>query len=584
MTEREPTCIGHVRHVKGAIVTVELDAALAGVAPIWRGRLVPVGQVGALVRIPQGPVNLIASVVLVGISDPAQPPAPTQTPTQGNRWLQVQLLGEVDGLGKFHRGVSAYPGLDDPVHFATRHELTAIYPSADEDHISIGLLSSAPDLPLCLNAAKLVTRHAAVVGSTGSGKTSAVASMLKSFAIGGWDSANIVVVDPHGEYSAALATEASTRSVLDQDDPLRVPFWALPAIDILRILCATESKTVADRFAELVQDERRAFAEASDWLELESASITADTPVPFNLRRVWHELDFENRQTVTSKTDGEPCIETRGDIATLTPTKFTRYEQGNVAPFKATTYGHYTPVPERLRLRLLDRRFRFFLEEPDPADPDPLPDIVSDWLGVDKPISVLDFSGVPRDVADVAIGVVLQLLFELATRGTRNDGIGRHRPVLVVLEEAHRYLGPQSKAELAQQAANQIAREGRKYGIGLMIVTQRPSELPETALAQVGTIVALRLTNGSDQAIVRSALPDEVSGLSNILPSLRTGEAMISGESVALPTRVLLRRPSPPPRAGDPVLDSWRSAPGMPNDVKASVKRWRSGTVDRGAS
>ena len=408
--------------------------------------------------------------------------------------------------------------------------------------------------------------------------------MLKSFAIGGWDSANIVIVDPHGEYSAALATEASTRSVLDQDDPLRVPFWALPAIDILRILCATESKTVADRFAELVQDERRVFAEASDWLELESASITADTPVPFNLRRVWHELDFDNRQTVTSKTDGEPCIETRGDIGTLTPTTFTRYEQGNIAPFKATTYGHYTPIPERLRLRLLDRRFRFFLEEPDPADPDPLPDIVSDWLGVDKPISVLDFSGVPRDVADVAIGVVLQLLFELATRGTRNDGIGRHRPVLVVLEEAHRYLGPQSKAELAQQAANQIAREGRKYGIGLMIVTQRPSELPETALAQVGTIVALRLTNGSDQAIVRSALPDEVSGLSNILPSLRTGEAMISGESVALPTRVLLRRPSPPPRAEDPVLDSWRSAPGMPNDVKASVKRWRSGTVDRGAS
>lgn len=584
MTEREPTCIGRVRHVLGATVTVELDPGLAGVAPIWRGRLIPVGQVGSLVRIPQGPVFLLASVVLVGISELANPPAPAQTPAQGDRWLQVQLLGEVDGLGKFHRGVSAYPGLDDAVHFATPDELVAVYPEAGVGNVSIGTLSSSPEIPVCLDAGRLVTRHAAVVGSTGSGKTSAVASMLQSFAANGWASSNIVVVDPHGEYSSALREVAATRSVLGADELLRVPFWALPAADILRILCALDSKTVVDRFSELVLEGRRAFAEGADWLDLDPQSITADTPVPFDLREVWYELDYANRLTVTAKTGGDPCVETTGDAATLTPAIFEPYGPGGAPPFQSMTYGHYSPAPERLRLRLLDPRFQFFLEPPEVSSPDPLPGMVSEWLGAEKPVSVLDFSGVPADVADVAIGVVLQLLFELATRGTDDDGIGRHRPVLIVLEEAHRYLGPQSKAELAQQAANRIAREGRKYGIGLMMVTQRPSELPETALAQVGTIAALRLTNSADQATVRSALPDAVSGLANVLPSLRTGEAMISGEAVGLPTRVLLRRPAPEPRAGDPTLDSWRAADAAINDVASSVERWRSGTVGRGAS
>ena len=579
MSEAEPTCIGLVRHVLGATVTVELDPELAGVAPIWRGRLVPVGQVGSLVRIPQGPVYLLASVILVGISELARPPEPAQMPSQGDRWLQVQLLGEVDGLGKFHRGVSAYPGLDDAVHFATPDELAAVYPPGDEGQVAVGSLSSASDVSVCLDARRLVTRHAAVVGSTGSGKTSAVASLLQRFAVDGWDSANIVVVDPHGEYSTALETVASTRSVLGVANVLRVPYWALPASDILRILCAVETKTVVDRFATLVQEHRRAFAEAAAWLSIDPLSITSDTPVPFDLREVWLRLDFDNRETVTAKTGGDSCVATEGDAATLTPTAFVPYGPGGDEPVQCTTYGCFSPAPERLRLRLLDPKFDFFLEVPDPSQPDPLPGMVSDWLGGESPVSVLDFSGVPADVSDLAIGVVLDLLFEIAVRGTSEDGIGRHRPVLFVLEEAHRYLGPESKAILAQDAANRIAREGRKYGLGLVMVSQRPSELPETALAQVGTIISLRLTNSADQSTVKSALPDAVSGLANVLPSLRTGEALISGESIALPTRVMLRRPDPEPQAGDPTLEAWRQSPGSANDVAASIERWRGGAI-----
>src|SRR5438552_3493414 len=177
MAERDPTCIGRVRHVLGATITVALDCHLAGIAPVYRGRLQPVGQIGSLVRIPQGLVDLIATVSLVGIAELTAPPSPSENVQRDERWLQVQLLGEIDrGTNKFHRGVGTYPGLDDPVHFATAAELASVFPQPDDEHVRLGRLAAAEEVPVCINATRFVVRHAAVVGSTGSGKTSAVAS------------------------------------------------------------------------------------------------------------------------------------------------------------------------------------------------------------------------------------------------------------------------------------------------------------------------------------------------------------------------------------------------------------------------
>lgn len=379
MAETEPTCIGRVRHVLGATVTVELDAGLAGVSPIWHGRLVPVGQVGSLVRISQGPVHLLASVVLVGISELAQPPLPTQTPTQGHRWIQVQLLGEVDALGSFHRGVTTYPGLDDAVHFTTRDDLVAVYPPTGVDRVDVGTLSADPGVAVTLDAGRPVTRHAAVVGSTGSGKTSAVARLLQSFSTGDWDSANIVVIDPHGEYSTALPGTSATRSVRGTGhDLLRVPYWALPAHELLHVLCGIETKTITDKFAELVVEERRRFASVADWLEIDDDSITAETPIPYDLRLVWHALDHANRATVTQKVGGTVCETAPGNPTTLTPAQFTPYSPGGATPHQGPTFRHYTPAPERLRLRLTNPEFGFLLEIPDPTKPDPLVGIITD--------------------------------------------------------------------------------------------------------------------------------------------------------------------------------------------------------------
>lgn len=585
MPERDPTCVGRVRHVLGATVTVALDRDLAGVAPIYRGRLLSVGQIGSLVRIPQGLVDLIATVNLVGIAELTGPLAPVDAVQHDDRWLQVQLLGEIDrGTGRFQRGVGTYPSLDDPVHFVTPSQLKSVFPGQDERHLRLGCLAATEEVPICLDASRLVVRHAAIVGSTGAGKTSAVASLIQNFVRGGWNAANIVVIDPHGEYPRALADCAAVRSVLGTgEDKLRVPYWALSAADILRVFAGgTGGATFASRFGDLVAKARRDFVEAADWLALDPSAVTADTPVPFDIRPVWLQLDAENRETRMNKGDpATACTIDPGDAETLRPATFQPYNPAGQAPHQSPFFGTYGTMPDLLRLGLLDPRLLFFQEPAANTEgPDPLVAVMQDWLGGEKPVSVLDFSGVPAEAADLAIGVVLNLLFETTLRcDADGPGIGRPSPVYIVLEEAHRYLGEGANA-LTRESANRIAREGRKYGIGLLLVSQRPTELPKTALAQCGTMIALRLSSGDDQSTIRSALPDSVSGLAAVLPSLRTGEAIISGEALVLPVRALLDLPDPKPLAEDPSLSPWREDPQLP-DIGPALSKWR-GTYEVG--
>lgn len=573
---REPTRIGSVRHVLGATVTVELDQDLAGVAPIWEGHLQPIGQIGSLVRIPQGPVTLLGTVTMVGISELGGPLAPSITPQVGDRWLQVQLLGEINGVGEFARGVSTYPALNDAVHFATDSELVRVYPGTGQSRVRLGGLSASPKIPLTLDAAHIVTRHSAIVGSTGSGKTSAVATFLQNLVRDGFSAANVVVVDPHGEYGRALASVATVTRVMGEEAGLlRIPYWALPAADLLRVLTSVETATILNRFTELVVAERRAFAASAPWLAIDEAVVTADTPIPFDLNKVWYQLALENGATYKDGKDkGARMIIDEGDAVSLRPPRFASPSPSNTAPYKGSLYGAYSVYPDRMRLKLLDPRLKFFFSRGDlTADSDPLVPIIETWLGGSCPISVLDLSGVPSDVTDLSVGLILQLLFEIAIRSAEK-GIGRPCPVLIVLQEAHRYLGDAVNVRIARDSTNRIAREGRKYGMGIMLVSQRPSELPDTALSQVGTIVALRLTNGTDQGTVKRALPDSVAGLADALPSLRTGEAVVSGEAITLPTRTLIDQPNPWPAAEDPSLKAWRNPPKV-LELAPSIASWR---------
>jgi hypothetical protein len=298
--------------------------------------------------------------------------------------------------------------------------------------------------------------------------------------------------------------------------------------------------------------------------------------VPFDIRAIWHKIDAENHETRMNKADPNSVCQTdAGAAGTLRSAQFQPYNPAGQAPHKGPLYDVYGTTPDLLRLGLLDPRLRFFQEPSgDPHGSDPLVEVMQEWLGGEKAISVLDFNGVPFAAADLAIGVILNLIFEVSLRcESGGPGIGRPSPVLIVLEEAHRYLGA-GASTLTRESANRIAREGRKYGVGLLMVTQRPTELPDTALAQCGTLIALRLSNTEDQGAIRAALPDTVAGLAAVLPSLRTFEAIISGESVVLPARMLIDLPDPMPHAEDPSLSPWREQPHAP-DVGPALAAWR---------
>ncbi|GAB2969633.1 hypothetical protein GCM10027282_04000 [Frigoribacterium salinisoli] len=228
------------------------------------------------------------------------------------------------------------------------------------------------------------------MGSTGSGKTSCVASLLQSFARSGWDAANIVVIDPHGEYADALGDEASVRSVLaDGDRGTRVPYWALPASDILAAFAGSQGgMTPQNRFAELVTKTRHEFSDAAKWLRIDDAAVTEDTPVAFDLRAVRYQLDAEENETLRVQKDPSiAAVESEGDASQLEPRRCEPYGAGAIAPFKGPYHGMHGALPELLRLGLLDPR-PAFLQQPagDQKGDDPLVDEVANWLCREMPV------------------------------------------------------------------------------------------------------------------------------------------------------------------------------------------------------
>jgi hypothetical protein len=277
---------------------------------------------------------------------------------------------------------------------------------------------------------------------------------------------------------------------------------------------------------------------------LDPQSLTVDSPIPFSLKRLWYELiDFETK-TFTGAQRDQPALEDLGDSNSLTAPKYTPHAMGAAGPFLNQAAKGIRRHLNLLRSRLLDRRFDFILH-PGPWEPDlngstvqDLDTLLKGWLGHDRPVTVLDLSGVPSAVLVRLIGSILRITYEALYWSREKTEGGILRPLLVVMEEAHRYVSPEA-GNVAAEMVRRIAKEGRKYGVGAMLVSQRPSEIDETVLSQCGTLIALRLANPTDRARVKGALPDNLSGLMDLFPVLRTGEAIITGEAARLPVSYL---------------------------------------------
>ena len=564
----DPTFLGVITAVTGSSITVRLAESLASGLAIIGGHTYRVGQVGSFVRVPQGYQDLFGVVSEVGASA-----APKGEATDSARWMRVELAGEAIGA-RFERGLSQHPNINDSVHLVTEADLIRIYGQPSNEEVMIGHLSSAENINVKISLDAIVTRHSAILGSTGSGKSTTVASLIRSIVApdqisAGSPGARILLLDIHGEYRSALSDLARIFSATPQpgEESLVIPFWALEAGELLEFVAGPLSENHNIAFTDKIQELKERRLKKAPLAGLELNSLTVDSPVPFSLKKLWYDLiDFE----LTTFTDSQRTTPARvdsGDAASLVPPRYKPHSMGNTAPFMNTAARGIRRQLNLVRSRLLDRRYDFILH-PGEFEPDEegmtnrdLDSLLAGWLGHDRPITILDLSGVPSAVLIRLIGSILRIIYEALYWSREKTEGGVLRPLLVIMEEAHRYLGA-SSGNVALDMVKRIVKEGRKYGVGAMIVSQRPAEIDETVLSQCGTVIALRLSNPTDRARVKGTLPDNLTGLMDLLPVLRTGEAIITGEAARLPVRCRVTLPADDyqPRSRDPkVSEAWRS-------------------------
>ena len=590
----DPSRLGTVEDVNGSSVSVKLSDNTPGGLLFVKGEAYRVGQVGGFVRIPSGYVDLYGVISQVGAG--AAPGPPEFAPQFGNRWLKIELVGQGRRGTKFERGIAQYPSIGDAVHVVTESNLKTVYAPSDEDgYIAVGRVASAESIRAYLDINRLISRHSALVGSTGSGKSNAVANLLGTVSNPEhFKAARVVLFDLHGEYAKAFGDQARVFRVGANtqagERELHVPFWALTAEEFISMAMGPVSGTPLTLLQERLLSAKRASKPAGTPHGLSDLAVTVDTPLPFSVYQLWHDLyslhcathtvsSSQNQSEATRSyiEEGVPPEKAVGDADRLVRPRFQPESKEKDATkiyngvYSSLSKAHLDVLESKLR----DPRMQFLFNpgewaaSKDGTTQADLDALLSSWIGSDAPISVFDLSGIPTSIVDDIVGAVLRILYDAVFWGRMKPEGGRERPLLLVLEEAHVYLNAESKSRAAT-AARRIAKEGRKYGVGLMLVSQRPSEVDSTILSQCGTVIALRLTNDKDRGQVTSCASDNLKGLFSMLPVLRTGEALIVGEAVNMPIRAIIDRPPEGrrPDSDDPVVV-------VPKD--ANGKRIRSG-------
>jgi len=444
-------------------------------------------KVGGLVKI-GGENDVIGIVESIEISDTIPP----------RTIISIDLVGEIrqrNGQRFFTRGVSNLPGISDYVRPAGKDVSTVVYAQPAAPSIPVGRLSGDPTQEAYLMSDELLAKHFAVVGSTGCGK-SCTTTLLLSRIIERQPNAHIVMLDPHSEYATAFGDLAEVMDI----SSCRLPFWMLNLEEATQILVRGGTNEEQEAQAIILKDAlvKARLTNADDYGG--PTCVTVDSPIPFFIRDVQRNLE-----------------ESMG-----------RLNRGDGA-------GIYRRLLSRLDSLLQDRRYSFMFGDAYFAT-DCLAELVGRFFRIPvagKPLTIVDMSGVPSEVADVVVSVMGRALFDFALWSDPK----RRPPILLVCEEAHRYLPANEALGFAacRRSISRIAREGRKYGLSLALISQRPSELSLEALSQCGTVVALRLGNGADQRLVEAALPDTGRTMMRALSSMPPQEAVVFGEAVSLP-------------------------------------------------
>ncbi|MBA3577249.1 MAG: DUF87 domain-containing protein [Sphingomonas sp.] len=486
------------------------------------------GQVGSQVKMAVGKAWLIANVRTLAADDDNQISA------------LVDFLGEGSrdgsgGMSNFRRGVTRYPIPGCEVHAVSTEDLRSVFAADDSANIEIGTVYPTDDIRGALYVDPMLSKHFAVLGSTGTGKSTAVSLILHRISQLSPEG-HIVMIDPHGEYSAAFKGIGELFNV----DNLQLPYWLMNFEEHCEVLLTTqgsERQRDADILAKCLLAARTKGKDMSQY-----GKVTVDSPIPYLLT----------------------------DLNAIIVNEMGKLDRaGETLPF------------QRLKTKLdelkADPRYTFMFSGM----------LVSDSMGSfvsrlfrlpanGRPISIVDVSGVPSEITSVVVSVLARMVFDYAI-WSRTEA---QRPILLVCEEAHRYVPKDetSGGQAVRKILERIAKEGRKYGVSLGLITQRPSDLAEGVLSQCGTIISMRLNNDRDQACVRAAMPEGARGFLDAIPALRNRECIVCGEGVSIPIRVRFDdlEPEKRPASSDPSFAAlWRETGGEEGIIQRTIKRWR---------
>ncbi|BFO05904.1 MULTISPECIES: ATP-binding protein [Gammaproteobacteria] len=567
--------LGEVRSVETSRITVR----------VTDGQRLQKARVGRLVAI-----QLMGDEWLIGIIErvwrhpvelptlpEADPSADLAAVPQEENGVSISLVGTYrarDGQRKdtFTRAVFILPEINRPVFPIEEKSL--------EDFMGILSASSKADAAAPLKVGtytldgkasayidgdKLFQRHAALLGSTGSGKSFTVASILEQSAQ--LPHANIVVFDLHGEYSSMkFASHYRIAGIGDlkakKDGAIFLPFWLLNYDEMQSLFVDRSEESAPNQASELMKQVVELKKKSIEGLGKHDLldGFTVDTPVPYRLADLIEAIAEKDKEMV----------------------------QGSKGEKQGPLFGKLTRFLNRISVKTKDRRYAFMYQAPAEYETyEALHQLAEKLLGtgiqqdgINPGIKIVDFSEVPSDILPVVVGLVARIVYQIqfwSSPGT--DGDARH-PIVLVCDEAHLYLpsgaasiGPMEKRAL--ENFERIAKEGRKYGVGLMVVSQRPSDVSTTILSQCSNIISLRLANKTDQAVVRQLLPESLEGLMEVLPTLDVGEAVVVGDATLLPTRIKMSKPKHEPRSATiPFWSRW-ATPKAEVDLVAAVENMR---------
>lgn len=528
-----PAEIGRVLDIGGGSARILLDPNALESAHADAGGTVGTaiaGEVGSQVKMRVGRLWLVANIRALRLE------------SIGGDYIvaEVDFIGEgregSEGtLRDFRRGVTRYPLPGCRIYPAGNDDMRQIFAAEDRAHIEIGTVYPTVDVRGALYTDSLLGRHFALVGSTGTGKSTSLAMILHRICDAAPEG-HIVMIDPHGEYPAAFEGHGELFDV----DNLNLPYWLMNFEEHAEVIVGSEG---AERQRDLDVLGKCLLAARLKSRAAEGMSkVTVDSPIPYLL----------------------------SDLIA-----FIVQEMGKLD--RAGDTGPYMRLKTKLEELRTDPRYAFMFSGM----------LVGDTMAATiarlfrlptqgKPISIVDVSGVPSEITSVVVAMLSRLVFDYAI-WSRHEAT---RPILLVCEEAHRYIPSErvTSGAAVRRILERIAKEGRKYGVSLGLVTQRPSDLAEGVLSQCGTIIAMRLNNERDQAHVRAAMPEGARGFMDAIPALRNRECVVCGEGVSIPMRIALDtlEENKRPASGDPLFSLlWKETGGEAEMINRVIGRWR---------